>query len=87
MRWFGNMALTVVRASHSDVEIAVCLAEAEGGWWTWHASHQDVTWTPDVRWYAARVEAQRAAEGWAATLAERHVDFLCRRAQPQSLAA
>ena len=73
MYWYSEGGSTGVRAHDPKFGVTLSVAEAGDGWWHWHAEHEGTPWTPDARWFATRVDAQDAAEAWAATVTKRHL--------------
>lgn len=85
MDWHGSAYTSGTHALDAELGVVLCVTETVDGWWCWHASHDDTEWTPDLRWFPSRSEAEGAAMEWAATLGERHLGFL--RRGPQRIAA
>lgn len=87
MHWHNDNVTNSVRAVDPAYGLVLSVTEAGDGWWAWQAVYDGTPWTSDSRWFATRVEAQDAAEEWAATLAEKHLGFFRRQPDEQRNAA
>jgi len=83
MDWHSSKATTGAHALDPELGVVLTVTEAVDGWWNWHAYYEDAEWTPDLQWFASRLEAEGAAMEWAATLAEQYIGVLTRRQRPQ----
>jgi len=86
MDWKTDRASADSYALDPELGVILAVTETMDGWWSWHASYEGTDWSPDVRWFASRSEAESSAAEWAATLAEQHIGFLCRQPHAPQLA-
>ena len=69
MLWDIDAVSGTRRARHAASGLTVSVIPLTDGWWAWEVSRGAQSWSPDSRWFFARVEAEAAAERWLADAA------------------
>ena len=69
MLWDIDAVSGTRRARHAATGLTVSVSPLPDGWWCWEVSRGEQSWSPDTRWFFARVEAEAAAERWLAEAA------------------
>ena len=66
MLWDIDASTGTRRARDAASGLTVAVIPLADDWWAWEVSRGGQSWTPDTRWFFARVEAEAAAERWLA---------------------
>ena len=69
MLWDLDSASGTRRARDDASGLTITVTPLPDEWWCWAIASGDRPWTPDSRWFFARVEAEAAAERWLAEAA------------------